>query len=82
MSQRPPSPRTPFPLLVLFNLSQFGHICRAEAEVDMIRQGRIMLCAEFVETPTFTRLIGKLMDDDLSHDEIKQLKRLVDEFEL
>jgi len=115
----------------------------------MIRQGRIMLCVEFVETPTFTRLIGKLMDDgeyarlqlalvlrpdwgkvipgsgglrklrwagsgrgkrggmrviyywqtaddqiwllvayrkterdDLSHDEIKQLRRLVDEFEL
>ena len=48
----------------------------------MIRHWRIMLCVEFVETPTFTRLIGKLMDDDLSHDEIKQLKRLVDEFEL
>ena len=24
MSQRPPSPHTPFPFLVLFNLSQFG----------------------------------------------------------
>ena len=32
--------------------------------VDMIRQWRIMLCVEFIETPTFTRLIGKLMDDD------------------
>ena len=115
----------------------------------MIRQWRIVLCVEFIETPTFTRLIGKLMDDgeyakmqfalvlrpdwgkvipgsgglrklrwagsgrgkrgglrviyywqtaddqiwllvaypkserdDLSHDEIKQLKRLVEEFEL
>ena len=32
--------------------------------VDMIRQWRIVLCVEFIETPTFTRLIGKLMDDD------------------
>jgi hypothetical protein len=23
-----------------------------------------MLCVEFIETPTFTRWIGKLMDDD------------------
>jgi len=30
----------------------------------MIRQWRIVLCVEFIETPTFTRLIGKLMDDD------------------
>jgi hypothetical protein len=30
MSQRPPSPRTPFPFLVLFNLSQFAqkHFCK------------------------------------------------------
>lgn len=31
--------------------------------VDMVRQWRIMIRVEFVETPTFTRLIGKLMDD-------------------
>ena len=121
----------------------------AKREVDTIRQWRIVGGVEFVETPTFTRLIGKLMDDDeyaklqlalarrpdwgkvipgggglrkarwagsgrgkrgglriiyywqtaddqiwlliaypkserddLSHDEIKQLKRLVEEFEL
>ena len=33
-------------------------------KVDTIRQWRIVLCVEFIETPTFTRLIGKLMDDD------------------
>ena len=63
---------------------------------------------EFIETPTFTRLLAKLMDDneysklqvalvrrhiwmllayrknekdDLSRDEMKQLKRLVETFE-
>ncbi len=36
---------------------------------------------EFIETPTFTRLIGKLMnEEDLAADEIKVLKRLVEEF--
>ena len=30
----------------------------------MVRQWRIMPCVEFIATPTFTRLIGKLMDDD------------------
>ena len=29
----------------------------------MVRQWRIIRCVEFIETPTFTRLIGKLMDD-------------------
>lgn len=120
-----------------------------KSEVDTIRQWRILLHVEFIETPTFTRLVGKLMDDgeyaelqlalvqrpgwgkvipgsgglrklrwagsgrgkrgglrviyywqtaddqiwllvaypksergDLSHDQIKQLKRLVEQFEL
>ena len=30
----------------------------------MIRQWRIVLCVEFIETPAFTRLIGKQMNDD------------------
>ena len=36
----------------------------ANEGVDTIRHWRIMLCVELIETPTFTRLIGKLMDDD------------------
>jgi hypothetical protein len=31
--------------------------------VDSIRQWRMLLRVDFVETPTFTRLIGKVMDD-------------------
>jgi hypothetical protein len=41
-----------------------------------------MLCVEFIETPTFTRGIAKLMDDDEYADDIRQLKRLVEEFEV
>ena len=36
----------------------------AKRRVDTIRQWRILGGVEFIETPTFTRLIGKLMDDD------------------
>ena len=32
--------------------------------VDTIRHWRMVWGVEFIETPTFTRLIGKLMDDD------------------
>ena len=32
--------------------------------VDTIRHWRTVRGVEFIETPTFTRLIGKLMDDD------------------
>jgi hypothetical protein len=32
--------------------------------VDIIRQRRILLAVEFVEMPTFTRLVRTLMDDD------------------
>jgi len=42
---------------------------------------------EFIETPTFTRLVLELLaypknvKDDLTRDEIKQLKRLIAEFQ-
>lgn len=41
--------------------------CGKEREkwgIDTVRQWRILLHVEFIETPTFTRLVGKLMDDD------------------
>ena len=35
-----------------------------DCPVDSIRQRRSVRRVEFIETPTFTRLIAKLMDDD------------------
>jgi hypothetical protein len=46
-----------------------AQICKRHREkrvVDTIRQWRILWGVEFIETPTFTRLIGKVMDDDAS----------------
>jgi mRNA-degrading endonuclease RelE of RelBE toxin-antitoxin system len=37
---------------------------QAGAGVDTVRHWRIIRRVEFIETPTFTRLIGKLMDED------------------
>ena len=37
--------------------------CFVIVGVDTIRQWRILRGVEFIETPTFTRLIGKVMDD-------------------
>ncbi len=135
--------------MVTSSVSELTSLVGGKWGIDTIRQWRMMLHVEFIETPTFTRSIGKLMDDDeyaklqlalvlrpdwgkvipgsgglrklrwagsgrgkrgglrviyywqtadgqiwlllaypkseredLSHDEIKQLKRLVEEFEL
>jgi mRNA-degrading endonuclease RelE of RelBE toxin-antitoxin system len=54
--------------LVLWSLRASKHECRGclgnALSIDSVRHWRTVRCVEFVETPTFTRLIGKLMSDD------------------